>query len=82
MPCSLVPDFSHSDVFLPMEGETSIWHLIEQFTRGIHRIAVLDQHGTDNARHPLGTTRLTHVDWHTAADLTTPQRMQARWSTS
>jgi hypothetical protein len=65
VPClfvaSLLPDFSHSDVFLPMEGETSIWHLIEQFTRGIHRIAVLDQHGTDNAPHPLGTKRLTHV---------------------
>lgn len=45
VPIGSVINFSHSDVFLPMEGETSIWHLIEQFTRGIHRIAVLDQHG-------------------------------------
>jgi len=29
-----------------MDGETSVWHLIEVFTRGIHRIPVLNHHGT------------------------------------
>jgi len=45
VPIESAINFSHSDVFLPMDGETSVWHLIEVFTRGIHRIPVLNHHG-------------------------------------
>jgi len=38
-------NFSKSDVLFPMDGSLSLYHLIEEFTRGIHRIPVMDEHG-------------------------------------
>jgi len=41
-----VADFSTVDVFAPMSGELSLYHLVETFTRGIHRVPVFDSTGT------------------------------------
>jgi len=38
-----VINFSKSDVLFPMDGSLSLYHLIEEFTRGIHRIPVTDE---------------------------------------
>jgi len=40
-----VINFSKSDVLFPMSGELSLYHLVEEFTRGIHRIPVMGENG-------------------------------------
>jgi len=45
MPVGKVINFSTCDVFSPMSAELSLWHLVETFTRGIHRIPVTNKEG-------------------------------------
>lgn len=42
-PVGKVINFASVDVFAPMGGELSLYHLVETFTRGVHRIPIFDQ---------------------------------------
>jgi len=44
-PVGKVINFSSCDVFTPMSGSLSFYHLVETFTRGIHRVPVQDDKG-------------------------------------
>jgi len=50
-------DFSTVDVFAPMSGTLSLYHLVETFTRGIHRVPVFD--ASTHALHIVSIASLT-----------------------
>jgi CBS domain-containing protein len=45
MPIGKVINFSTVDVFAPMANDMSLYHLLETFTRGIHRVPLSDASG-------------------------------------